>query len=169
MIFSKLQLFLSNLIMIYVSLFLFITTSASESPETVIGAETIGVNKAFDLYQNGAVFIDVRDDESWSYGHIDGAIHLDFNQDEFVILYVSDALDKNTPIVFYCDSPLSTTSAMASFFAASWGYENVYYYRKGYYSWMAYDMPIQFQNFDYDRHIAETDSIPGLAVADKNL
>lgn len=156
----------------YVSLvvsFLISNCVIAESPSTVIGAKTINVQQAVDLYKNGAVFIDVRDEKSWSYGHINGAVHLDFNQDEFVVLYVSDALDKKTPIVFYCDSPLSTTGAMASFFAASWGYENVYYFREGYYSWLAYDMPTQFQGFEETHHIADSGPVPNLSVSDNTV
>ena len=132
--------------------------SMAEAPESVVGVNTIGLGDAMDLYYKGAVFIDVRDEASWSYGHIDGAVHLDFNQDEFVILYVSDALDKGAPIVFYCDSPLTTSGAMASFFAASWGYENVYFFRDGYYSWLASDMPMEFQDDRVDSRVAEVSS-----------
>jgi len=118
--------------------------STAESPIKVAGATTVDLAQARELYDGGSVFIDVRDTRAWSYGHIEGAVHLDFNADEFVILYVSDALDRETPIVFYCDSPLGATGAMAAFFASSWGYKNVYYFREGYYSWMASDHPVEF-------------------------
>ncbi len=139
--------------------------SLAEAPKTVVGAETIGLERALDLYHKGAVFIDVRDKESWKYGHIEGAVHLDFNDDEFVILYVSDALDKETPIVFYCDSPLSTTGAMASFFAASWGYENVHFFREGYYAWLASDMPMQLYDQNETAHVAMTSPASDISVA----
>ena len=120
------------------------TTSMAESPIKVVGATTVDLVAAKKLFDAGSVFIDVRDTRAWSYGHIEGAVHLDFNSDEFVILYVSDALDRETPIVFYCDSALGATGAMAAFFASSWGYKNVYYFREGYYSWMASDHPVEF-------------------------
>lgn len=116
----------------------------AEAPESVMGAKTIDVLKAKELYDSGAVFVDVREESSWLQGHIEGSVNLDFGEDEFVILYVSEALDKNTPIVFYCDSPLVSASATASFFAVSWGYKNVYYFRDGYYAWMALDHPVEF-------------------------
>ena len=117
----------------------------AESPEQIVGATTIDAAGARKLHEQGAVFIDVRDELSFSLGHILGAVHLDFNDDVFAVLYVSDALDRSTPVVFYCDSALASVGAMASFFAANWGYENVYFFRDGYYSWLARDYPVHYQ------------------------
>lgn len=161
--------FFSVAVSFFLLLNITVSVSHAEAPESVVGAKTVQLGEALDLYQKGAVFIDVRDEASWSYGHIEGAVHLDFNEDEFVILYVSDALDKKTPIVFYSDSPLSTNGAMASFFAASWGYENVYYFRDGYYSWLASDMPMQLRDNEVDERVAEAAPEAGITVADKSL
>lgn len=117
----------------------------AEAPEEVTGAKTVSLTQAKNLYDEGAVFIDVRDAQAWSLGHIEGAVNLDFNAREFAVLYVSKDLDRNTPIVFYTSSPLSVNSAMASFFASNWGYSNVYYFREGFYSWMAADFPVQLK------------------------
>lgn len=125
--------------------FSFIAQAWAESPKSIVGATTVDLVEARDLHEQGAVFIDVRDQGAFRLGHIPGAVHLDFNDDAFVVLYVSDALDRDTPIVFYCDSALASAGAMASFFAANWGYKNVYFFRDGYYSWMASDFPIQYQ------------------------
>ena len=119
---------------------------ANEAPSDVKGAQTISLDKAKSLYHEGAVFIDVRDIDLWQAGHIEGAVHLDFSAEEFIVLYASDALDKKTPVVFYCESPLVNSSAMASFFAAAWGYENVYYFREGFYAWLAADYPISMKS-----------------------
>jgi rhodanese-related sulfurtransferase len=144
--------------------------SFAEAPATIVGAKTVGLSEALSLHKKGAVFIDVRDEKSWDYGHIEGAVHLDFNQDEFVILYVSDALDKETPVVFYCDSPLSATGAMASFFAASWGYKNVYFFRDGYYSWLASDLPMELfaHNNDKAGLVAEVQPANDFSVANNH-
>ena len=116
--------------------------SWAEAPLEIEGATTVGLDKAKNLYDEGAVFIDVRDRQSWSLGHIEGSVNLDFNHNEFSVLYISEDLDRSTPIVFYTSSSLNIRSAMASFFASNWGYTNVYYFRDGYYSWMAADMPV---------------------------
>lgn len=117
----------------------------AEAPETVIGAKTVDLQQAKSLYDQGAVFIDVRDQQSWSLGHIEGSVNLDFNASEFAVLYISPDLDRTTPIVFYTSSALNIRSAMASFFASNWGYTNVYYFREGFYSWMAADYPVELK------------------------
>lgn len=117
----------------------------AEAPETVIGAKTVGLEQAKSLFDQGAVFIDVRDQQSWSLGHIEGSVNLDFNASEFAVLYISPDLDRTTPIVFYTSSALNIRSAMASFFASNWGYTNVYYFREGFYSWMAADYPVELK------------------------
>lgn len=114
----------------------------AEAPLMIEGATTVGLDKARSLYDEGAVFIDVRDRNAWSLGHIEGSVNLDFNANEFSVLYLSEDLDRSTPIVFYTSSSLNIRSAMASFFASNWGYTNVYYFRDGFYSWMAADMPV---------------------------
>ena len=121
------------------------STAMAEAPDEVMGAQTVSLDQAKILYDDGAVFIDVRDAQAWSLGHIQGSVNLDFNAREFAVLYVSKELDRNTPIVFYTSSPLSVNSAMASFFASNWGYSNVYYFREGFYSWMAADFPVELK------------------------
>jgi len=117
----------------------------AEAPDNVFGAKTVNLAQAKKLFDDGAVFIDVRDPQSWSLGHIEGSVNLNFNANEFAVLYVSKDLDRTTPIVFYTSSALNVSSAMASFFASNWGYTNVYYFRDGYYSWMAADYPVELR------------------------
>lgn len=117
----------------------------AEAPEAVNGAKTVDLEQAKTLFDDGAVFIDVRDAQSWSLGHIQGSVNLDFNASEFAVLYISKELDRSTPIVFYTSSPLNVSSAMASYFASNWGYSKVYYFREGFYSWMAADFPVELK------------------------
>ena len=123
------------------------TAAFAESPLQIAGATTVSPQEAKRLHENGAIFIDVRDRKSWDYGHISGAMHLNFIDGSLALLYVSDVVAKETPIVFYCDKSLMPTAAMASFFAMNWGYRHIYFYRDGYFSWLASDFPI-------DREIA---------------
>lgn len=121
------------------------SAQAAEAPDVVEGARTVTLDQARSLFDAGAVFIDVRDPQTWSLGHIEGSVNLDFNASEFAVLYISRELDRETPIVFYTNSPLEARSAMASFFASRWGYTNVYYFREGFYSWMAADFPVELK------------------------
>jgi len=126
-------------------LFSLVTHAYAEAPLEIVGAITVDAAEAKVLYDNGAVFIDVRDRGSWSLGHIEGAVSLDFNADQFSVLYLSEELDRTTSLVFYTSSPLELTSAMASAFASLWGYQDVYYFRDGYFSWIASDYPVELK------------------------
>lgn len=112
-----------------------------EAPFAVTGAKTVSVNEAMSLYESGAVFIDVRDQEEWAIGHIDGAIHLDFKRD-FEKLYYANGQTKGLPIVIYCNGDNCLRSAYASAISVLWGYSQVYYFRSGYFAWMLADYPL---------------------------
>lgn len=112
-----------------------------EAPYAVTGAKTVNVSEAMSLYESGAVFIDVRDDEEWAIGHIDGAIHLDFKRD-FEKLYYANGQTKGLPIVIYCNGDNCLRSAYASAISVLWGYSQVYYFRSGYFAWMLADYPL---------------------------
>lgn len=121
------------------------TISQAEAPTNIEGVVSVSLQQAKQLFDNGAVFVDVRDAQAWSTGHIDGAVNLDLESDEFSVLYVSEALDRKTPLVFYSSSPLNVHSAVASYMAKQWGYQNVYYFREGYYAWISEDFPVELR------------------------
>lgn len=93
------------------------------------------------LYDLGAVFIDVRRDEEWRLGHIENARHVSFRKN-FAQLKELDGINKKTPLVFYCSMSECKTGPYASAISMEWGYENVFYFRRGYFAWMAEDYPI---------------------------
>ncbi|WP_426416776.1 rhodanese-like domain-containing protein [Aestuariirhabdus sp. LZHN29] len=115
---------------------------ALESPFNVIGATTINVHQAKQLYDAGAVFVDVRGDRQWRWGHIEGARHMELRRD-FGKLFYPGYMERDIPLVIYCNDLDCKRSAFASYLAAKWGYTQVYYFRDGYYSWLAWDMPIK--------------------------
>ena len=146
----SLKSFLHQFISIFSLTFslIFSASISAEAPDKVVGTTTVSVLEAYSLHKSGAIFIDVRDRISWETGHVEGALHLDFTAEEFIALYSNDALDRSTPIVFYCNSSLHNAGAMASYFAAEWGYTNVYFFRGGYYSWLAMDAPMTMGKAD---------------------
>jgi len=143
-----------RLALIFVVALLLSVVGRAESPEAVEGAQTVSLQEAFELFRQGALFIDVRDHASWQIGHVAGSVHLDFTSDEFVALYSSESLDRDLPIVFYCDSELHNASAMASYFAAQWGYTNVHYFREGYFAWLAMDAPMTMGEDEYAQYVS---------------
>ena len=111
--------------------------SAKElSPETVQGATTISTAEAKQLFDQGAVFLDVRSDQDWEAGRIPGSKHLElkkvFNQESLATIAQPDQ-----KLVIYCNSTGCHRSSKASKHAVEWGYKKVYYYRLGYPDWQS--------------------------------
>lgn len=113
--------------------------NAAEAPHEVTGARTVNVWQAQALHQHEALFIDVRSPQYWRMGHIAGAVHLDL-RGPFVAL-AQQQWPRDVPIVLYGDSELSSLSALASRLAVRWGYQEVYYFREGFFAWQLMDLP----------------------------
>jgi len=118
-----------------------VSSWADYSPLGVTGAQTVNTFEAKALFDRDAIFIDVRNKEEWQMGHIEGAIHLDF-QSDFSKLYSAKAVARDTPIVLYCSSSNCLRSAYAAAVSVYWGFSNVYYFRAGFFAWMLEDFPI---------------------------
>jgi len=117
----------------------------AEQIESIKGATSVDAYEALKLFESGATFIDVRDEFEFQLGHIRSAVHLDLKRD-FNDLYLIETLDRNIPIVIYCNSAHCYRSAVATFLAVAWGYENVHYYKDGYFTWLALDLPVVMDN-----------------------
>lgn len=112
---------------------------AGEAPLSVKGAMTINVVQARQLYELGVLFIDVRPAREWGWGHVHGALHLALEQ-RFDELANPD-WPRAMPIVLYCDSEVCPHSAEAARRAVNWGFQQVYYFRAGYFAWQLVDYP----------------------------
>lgn len=115
--------------------------NAAEAPVEVDGAMTISVNQAKQLHEIGAVFVDVRPSREWAWGHVEGAVNMDL-ADEFFGLSRSE-WPRSIPLVVYCNSEVCPASAEAVRLAVQWGYQQVFYFRQGYFAWMLADFPQQ--------------------------
>lgn len=102
----------------------------------------IDIDQAKRLYDLGAVFIDVRDDEQWRIGHIKDARHVNFRKN-FARLKTLDGIDKDTALVFYCSSAECEIGPYAAAVSMEWGFKNVLYFQDGYFAWMLEDYPIK--------------------------
>lgn len=112
---------------------------AAEAPVEVEGAMTINVYQARQLHELGAVFIDVRPSREWSWGHVEGAVHMDLAREFLGLAHTS--WPRTVPLVVYCDSEVCPASAEAVRLAVAWGYEQVFYFREGYFAWVLADFP----------------------------
>lgn len=114
--------------------------SASEAPLEVGGATTVNVMQARQLYEYGVLFIDVRPAREWAWGHVHGALHLQL-EERFAELSRPE-WPRTMPIVLYCDSEVCPQGAEAARMAVGWGFQQVYYFRSGYFAWQLLDFPL---------------------------
>lgn len=114
--------------------------NAQEAPTQVPGAVTVNVLQARYLYEQGALFVDVRPQREWLWGHVNGAVQLGL-ADEFKSLKQPD-LPREIALVIYCESEICSAGAQAAKLAVSWGYSQVYYFREGYFAWQLLDFPL---------------------------
>tara|TARA_R110000751_G_scaffold135943_1_gene238893 strand:- start:240 stop:560 length:321 start_codon:yes stop_codon:yes gene_type:complete len=91
--------------------------------------QRIDPSVASNLLQDGAALADIRDPQSYSQGHIPGAVRLDNdNLGQFVA-----AADKQTPLVVCCYHGNSSQPAAA--YLASQGFTAVYSLDGGFELW----------------------------------
>lgn len=74
------------------------------------------------LVENGALVVDVRTDDEFSSGHIDGALHIPYEDIEQIADH--EGVSKDTTLVLYCRSGRRSGIAKDTLDAA--GYTNVY-------------------------------------------
>jgi rhodanese-related sulfurtransferase len=110
----------------------FYTTSAQSSDAISV----LNKNQFAEAIQGKkVVLVDVRTPEEYSEGFIEGAINIDyFNQQSF-IKQIS-ALDKKEPVYLYCRS--GNRSMKAARQLVSLGFEKVYDLAGGYMAWSSY-------------------------------
>jgi len=75
-----------------------------------------------DYLNHGAVLIDVRNDEEWATGHIEGAVHIPLT--DLSSRLPQEIPDKNTQLIFYCSSGKRSQTALEE--AKDLGYQQVY-------------------------------------------
>lgn len=93
--------------------------------------EEIGVQDAEMMKEKGAVFIDVREQDEWDEGHIEGAIHFALSR-----LMNGDTLppqEKGAPLIIYCRSGRRSRTAIE--ILARQECENLFNLREGYEGW----------------------------------
>jgi len=104
------------------------------SPMTVDGATTVTTDEAKKLFDEGALFVDVRRDSDWEAGRVQDAVHLNikstFNEENLL-----KELKKDEPVILYCNGEKCLRSSNACIKAVSWGFSKVYYYRDGFPAW----------------------------------
>ncbi len=97
----------------------------------------ISPNETKRQLDRGAVVIDVREDNDWREGHIEGAKHLSRG---IVELEIEDEIpDLNQPIICYCGG--GSRAALVTESLQKMGYKNVRSIRGGFRAWKAAGLP----------------------------
>jgi len=112
------------------------------SPMTVAGATTVDTSKAKALFDEEAIFLDVRKDSDWDAGRIPGALHIELKK-KLNEAAMSAEIKKDEAVVIYCNGESCMRSSKASEMAVSWGFSKVYYYRDGFPAWKAANYPVE--------------------------
>jgi len=115
---------------------------ANTSPETVPGATTVDSAQAKQLFDDGALFVDVRKTTDWDAGRIPDALHLDIKS-AFSKEALSAEAAANESIVIYCNGHSCLRSSDASKMAVAWGFSKIYYYRDGIPAWKNAGYPVE--------------------------
>ena len=112
------------------------------SPEVVQGATTVDTQQAKQLFDQGAIFLDVRSNNDWEAGRIPGSKHLELKKvySEETLAGIAGKKDK---LVIYCNAAGCMRSSKACAQAVTWGYENVYYYRLGFPDWQLHGYAVE--------------------------
>jgi TolB-like protein/class 3 adenylate cyclase/rhodanese-related sulfurtransferase len=108
--------------------------SRSAGTFDVEGAVKIDAAGAKALSDRGVVFIDSRSNGPYSRGHIPNAINL-FTTTNLTEEILSELVDPDDEVVFYCGGEDCPLSANACAKALVWGYTKVYYFAAGYPGW----------------------------------
>lgn len=128
--------YLALLITLLILPFSAVHAAKKESPETVTGATTVSTADAKQLFDQGAVFVDVRSQQDWEAGRIPGSKHLELKKG-FTPDTLSEIAQPGQKLVIYCNSTGCMRSSQACEKAVEWGYTQVYYYRLGYPDWQS--------------------------------
>ena len=112
------------------------------APLHVPGARTVGVDEARWLYDDGVLFIDVRNPRLFARRHIPGAVHLDF-ANRFTLAALGAVAHRDQPIVIYSSGARCARAYRASMLAVDWGFSRVHYFRGGIVDWRDVLFPLQ--------------------------
>jgi len=107
------------------------TSAAVETVEPTAAAEIIETDQ-------GEVVLDIRTPEEYDQGIIEGAINIDFYDDDFAVQL--DALDKDAHYVVYCNS--GNRSGQANSIFEDLGFTDVTEIDGGITAWYAEGLPV---------------------------
>ena len=115
---------------------------AEKAPDNVDGATTVSITEAVALFDEGAVFVDVRKPSDFDAGRVPGAVNLYLREALTEDALISE-VGKDETVVFYCNGVKCDMSSQACAKAVSWGFKQVHYMREGFPGWEAAGLPVE--------------------------
>ncbi len=104
----------------------------------------IALSEAKALYnEKKAVFMDARGKDLFDQGHIKGAKNLPWHEVDDHFLEVTKGLDRETPIIVYCDGESCSLSHDLALFLKTMGFTRVKVLVNGWTVWQENQLPIQ--------------------------
>ena len=104
--------------------------------------KAIELEKALNLFESGAVFLDARSREEYKEGHITNAVSLPY--DEFdTESEIIKTLDKNEPLVAYCGGTDCDLSVMLGNKLFEAGFNRVFIFYGGWKDWQQNNLPTE--------------------------
>jgi ArsR family transcriptional regulator len=91
----------------------------------------------------GTLFIDVRSDNDFAYGHIRGALALPYEELETCLPSLRPRLERATALVVYCKSVDCGKSLWAALALRRAGLSQVCIYPEGWYDWLDAEFPVE--------------------------
>ena len=118
------------------------TNDKDEEQEEEIFSEPKAINleQAFTLFNNGAKFLDARDDFDYNEGHISKAINIPFyafEENEYKL----NNINKDETIVTYCSGTDCDLSVLLGNTLAEMGYNKVFVFFGGWLDWVEANYP----------------------------
>jgi len=102
--------------------------------------KVINLDQAFTLFNNGARFIDARDEFDYDEGHIPNSVNIPFNTFE-ESEYKLNNVKKDETIVTYCNGTDCDLSVLLGNKLAEMGYKKVFVFFGGWWDWIEANYP----------------------------
>ena len=117
---------------IFLTLLTFMACGAPAAQENTDVVTNISILQAEALQEEGLVVLDLRTPGAFNDGHLPEAVNIDWMGDSFDA-QVQAQIQKDTPILLYCQSGGRSAKAVAKLEAL--GYTMIYHMHQGYSGW----------------------------------
>ena len=92
------------------------------TPVLAGGGDPEAAKLAWPMIESGALLVDVRSEEEFAAGHLDGAVNIQWDDTEALMAEIGD--NKQRPVVFYCRSGNRAGKSITEL--GEVGYTNIY-------------------------------------------